>query len=197
MFTILRAGAMCGFPLAAVAWAVEVLAVDSEVGGRLVVEAVSVEAAQPGVGKMKSRAFIDALADERVVDAVRAAEARTSGEIRVFITRRKLGGEDVRARGQTEFERLHVGNTALRNGVLFFVVPAEQTFAVIGDVGIHAKCGQSFWDETAAVMETLFREGKFTEGVLAGVQRAGEVLARHYPRQADDRNELSDRVARD
>jgi uncharacterized membrane protein len=46
-------------------------------------------------------------------------------------------------------------------------------------------------------METLFREGKFTEGVVAGVQRAGEVLARHYPRQADDRNELSDQVARD
>ena len=96
-----------------------------------------------------------------------------------------------------EFERLHVGNTALRNGVLFFVTPTEQTFAVIGDEGIHAKCGQNFWDETVAAMETLFREGKFTEGVVAGVQRAGEVLARHYPRQADDRNELSDQVARD
>jgi len=68
---------------------------------------------------------------------------------------------------------------------------------VIGDEGIHAKCGQNFWDETAAAMEALFREGKFTDGVLAGVQRAGEVLARHYPREADDRNELSDQVARD
>lgn len=148
-------------------------------------------------GEMTTRQFIDALADERIVDAVRAAEKNTSGEIRVFVTRRKLRGEDVRDQARTEFERLHVGNTELRNGVLFFVVPEEQTFAVIGDEGIHAKCGQNFWDETAAAMETLFREGKFTDGVLAGVQRAGEVLARHYPREAGDRNELSDQVARD
>jgi uncharacterized membrane protein len=156
-----------------------------------------VEEARPDVGDMNTRDFIDALADEKIVEAVRAAEERTSGEIRVFVTRRKLRGEDVRARARMEFERLHVGNTALRNGVLFFVTPTEQTFAVIGDEGIHAKCGQNFWDETVAAMETLFREGKFTEGVVAGVQRAGEVLARHYPRQADDRNELSDQVARD
>jgi uncharacterized membrane protein len=153
--------------------------------------------AQPDVGEMRTREFIDALADERIVDAVRAAEENTSGEIRVFVTRRKLRGEDVRARARMEFERLHVGDTALRNGVLFFVVPEEQTFAVIGDEEIHAKCGQNFWDETAAAMEALFREGKFTDGVLAGVQRAGEVLARHYPREAGDRNELSDQVARD
>lgn len=146
---------------------------------------------------MKSSEFIDALADKQIVDAVRAAEARTSGEIRVFVTRQKLRGKDVRERAQVEFERLHVGSTELRNGVLFYVVPAERAFAVIGDEGIHAKCGQNFWDETAAAMEALFREGKFTEGVVAGVQRAGEVLARHYPRDAGDRNELSDQVARD
>lgn len=150
-----------------------------------------------GVGEMKTHGFIDALADEKIVDAVRAAERCTSGEIRVFITHRKLRGKDVRDRARVEFERLHVGSTELRNGVLFYVVPAERRFAVIGDEGIHAKCGQNFWDETAAAMETLFREGKFTEGVVAGVQRAGEVLARHYPRQAGDRNELSDQVARD
>jgi len=154
-------------------------------------------AVQRDVGEMKIGEFIDALAEERIVEAVRAAEARTSGEIRVFVTRRKLRGEDVRSRGQTEFKRLHVGNTALRNGVLFYVVPAEQTFTVIGDEGIHAKCGQNFWDETVAAMEALFRERKFTEGVLAGVQRAGEVLARHYPRQDDDRNELPDKLVRD
>lgn len=146
---------------------------------------------------MKSSEFIDALAEEQIVDAVRASEARTSGEIRVFVTRQQLRGKDVRERARVEFERLHVGSTELRNGVLFYVVPAEQAFAVIGDEGIHAKCGQNFWDETAAAMEALFREGKFTEGVVAGVQRAGEVLARHYPRDAGDRNELSDQVARD
>ena len=146
---------------------------------------------------MKPSEFIDALAEQRIVDAVRAAEARTSGEIRVFVTHRKLRGEDVRVRARTEFDRLHIGDTALRNGVLLYIVPCEQTFAVIGDEEIHAKCGQGFWDETAGAMEKLFRDGKFTEGLLAGLERAGDIMARHFPREAGDRNELSDQVVRD
>ena len=160
--------------------------------------AADLEAAVPAEdGEMKPSKFIDALAEQRIVDAVRAAEARTSGEIRVFVTRRKLRSEDVRVRARTEFDRLHIGDTALRNGVLFYIVPCEQTFAVIGDEEIHAKCGQGFWDETAAAMEKLFREGKFTEGLLAGVEKAGDIMARHFPREVGDRNELSDQVVRD
>ena len=146
---------------------------------------------------MKAHQFFDALAEQRIVDAVAAAEERTSGEIRVFVAHRKSPGKDVRARARTEFERLRIGDTALRNGVLFYIVPREQTFAVIGDDEIHAKCGQEFWDETAAVMEKLFREGKFTEGLLAGLERAGDIMARHFPRKDDDRNELPDAVVRD
>ena len=174
------------------------LAVDSGEVGEVfrVVAAGSAAAGPAGDGEMKTREFIDALAEQRVVDAVRAAEARTSGEIRVFVTHRNLRGEDVRARARTEFERLHIGDTALRNGVLFYIVPCEQAFAVIGDEEIHAKCGQGFWDETASAMEKLFRDGKFTEGLLAGLERAGDIMARHFPRGDDDRNELPDAVVR-
>ncbi|MBJ7260288.1 MAG: TPM domain-containing protein [Chthoniobacterales bacterium] len=146
---------------------------------------------------MKTREFIDAVAEGRIVEAVRAAEAQTSGEIRVFIAHRKLRGEDVRVRARVEFERLHIGHTALHNGILFYILPAEQTFAVVGGEAIHERCGQNFWDETAAAMEKLFREGKFTEGVLAGLERAGDIMARHFPREDDDRNELSDAVVRE
>ena len=154
-------------------------------------------AAPAGDGEMKPSEFIDALTEQRIVDAVRAAEERTSGEIRVFVTHRKLRGEDVCVRARTEFDRLHIGDTALRNGVLFYIVPCEQTFAVIGDEEIHTKCGQGFWDETAGAMEKLFREGKFTEGLVAGLERAGDIMARHFPRRDDDRNELPDAVVRD
>lgn len=197
MSTIPRDGATFGFPQVAADWAEVDLAGASEAVDSREAEGLAEAVAPADVGKMKTREFIDSLAEERIVEAVRAAEVRTSGEIRVFVARRKLRGEDVRARARTEFERLHVGNTESRNGVLFYVVPAEQAFAVIGDEGIHAKCGQNFWDETAAAMGTLFREGKFTEGILAGLQRAGDVLARHFPRQVNDRNELPDRLARD
>jgi len=159
--------------------------------------AASAAVGRAGSGKMKIREFIDALAEEKIVEAVRTAESRTSGEIRVFVTRRKLRGEDLRTRALTEFERLHVGKTALRNGVLFYIVPRDRTFTVIGDESIHALCGQGFWDETAAAMEKSFREGKFTEGLVAGVQRAGDIMARHFPRKKDDLNELPDELVRD
>ncbi len=156
---------------------------------------VAVERA--GSGKMKIKQFIAALTEEKIVEAVRAAESRTSGEIRVFVTRRKLRGEDLRTRALTEYKRLHVGKTESRNGVLFYIVPRDRAFTVIGDESIHALCGQGFWDETAAAMEKSFREGKFTEGLVAGVQRAGDIMARHFPRKKDDLNELPDELVRD
>lgn len=127
--------------------------------------------------------------------AVRDAEARTSGEIRVFVARGKLRGEDADTVAHREFERLKMSETAQRNGVLFFVAPRSRRFAVVGDAGVHAKCGQVFWDETARALESSFREGKFTEGLVAGIAKAGDLLAEHFPRRGDDRNELPDAVA--
>lgn len=146
---------------------------------------------------MKHREFIGVLDEERIVEAVREAEARTSGEIRVFVTRRKLRGEDVTAHAKREFHRLKISETEQGNGVLVFVAPRSRSFAVIGDESVHAKCGQEFWDQTARDMESAFREGKFTHGIIASVKRAGELLAGHFPRSRDDRNELPDAIGRD
>jgi len=41
-----------------------------------------------------------------------------------------------------------------------------------------------------------FRRGEFTEGIVQGVQRAGDLLAAHFPRRPDDTNERPDRVER-
>jgi putative membrane protein len=46
-------------------------------------------------------------------------------------------------------------------------------------------------------MEDHFRATRFTEGLVLGIQKAGELLAKHFPRRPDDRNELPDRVAHD
>lgn len=146
---------------------------------------------------MKTNDLLSAIDDARVVEAIRAAEARTSGEIRVFVTKKRLKGKDVLARAREEFVRLGRGRTAERNGVLIFVVPSDQEFAVIGDEGVHGKCGGEFWEAMACAMQCHFRAGRFTEGLVAGVQQAGGLLAEHFPRGDDDRNELLDAVERD
>ena len=132
--------------------------------------------------------------DARVVEAIAAAERRTSGEIRVFLTPQKIA-EPVAA-AQRRFEQAGMTQTALRNGVLIFLAPASHTFAVIGDKGVPEKCGESFWRELADAMRAHFARGEFTAGLILGIDRAGTLLATHFPRGPDDRNELPDRVER-
>lgn len=129
---------------------------------------------------------------DRVVAAIGAAEGKTSGEIRVLLARRKA--DDPVAAAQAHFERLGMTRTAARNGVLIFLAPRSRTFAVIGDTAIHEKCGDAFWTELATAMTEHFKRGDFTAGLVHGIDRAGALLAEHFPRSADDVNELPDTI---
>jgi uncharacterized membrane protein len=160
-------------------------------------EAVLAAGERAGGGDMSSKEFIELIDEAAVLRAVAAAEKRTSGEVRVFISRRRLRGRDVSACASAEFHRLDMDTTDDRNAVLFYVVPRERTFAVIGDDAVHAKCGQSFWDETAKALEKDFKDARFTEGLVAAIENAADLLATHFPRRRGDRNELPDQIARD
>lgn len=121
-------------------------------------------------------ALIDAPA---IAAAITRAEARTSGEIRVSVAPWFWG--DVRRTAEAAFARLGMAATRERNGVLIFVVPARRRFAVIGDVGIHARVGDAFWAEVGARLSAAFRAGRYTEGLIAGIEALGEGLARSFP----------------
>ena len=129
---------------------------------------------------------------DRVVAAIAAAEQRTSGEIRVVVARHPAA--DPVAAAQSHFERLGMTHTKLRNGVLIYLAPRSHTFAVIGDTAVHDKCGDAFWRLLAAAMAVQFKRGEFTEGLVHGVERAGALLAEHFPRSPDDHNELPNQV---
>lgn len=130
---------------------------------------------------------------DRVRAAIEAAERRTSGEIRVSVSFFFWG--DVRKVAEAAFGRLGMTATKDRNGVLFFVVPSRRRFVVLGDVGIHAKVGQEFWDAVAAAVSAKFREHDFTGGLVAGIEAVGERLAEHFPHAGErDVNELPDGV---
>ncbi len=132
--------------------------------------------------------------DAKVVAAIGAAESRTSGEIRIVLSRQRIA--DPVAAARLQFERIGMTNTAARNGVLIFVAPSSHTFAVIGDQGIHEKCGDAFWRALADAMTEHFKRGEFTAGLVLGIERAGTLLAEHFPRNPEDRNELPDQIER-
>lgn len=159
------------------------------------VAAGSVAVAQAEDGNMKTKEFLSHLDDSQVLAAIEAAEAKSSGEVRVFVSNEMI--EDVMAAAQAEFNALGMARTQKRNGVLLYFAPKTQKFAVIGDQGIHEKCGQTFWDDTRATMTERLKSGHFTEAVVTAVQSIGELLARHFPREPGDINELPNQIARD
>ena len=141
------------------------------------------------------RHFFSKIDSDRIVAAIADAEKKSSGQIRVHVTRRKPSNLEERARRR--FELLGMTRTAHKNGVLIYVAPKLRRFQILGDSGIHEKCGDDFWKETAAAVEEHFRRGDFTEGLVHGIGKVGEVLATHFPREAADVNELPDKVTED
>ena len=141
------------------------------------------------------KAFKSLLNEGQIVEAIRNAESKTSAEIRVFISNKPT--DEPVAAAQAALVSLGMNRTAARNGVLIFVAPCSKKFAVIGDAGIHEKCGNPFWQQVAVAMTGYFQKSEFTAGIIHGIARAGEILATHFPRQSDDKNELPDEIAHD
>ncbi len=145
---------------------------------------------------MEPDAFLRSLDDARIVAAIREAEARSRGEIRVHVAEREVA--EPRTEAALVFDRLGMADTAERNGVLLFVAPASQSITVLGDRAVHERCGEAFWTAVVESVRGEFLAGRFTEGIVAGVRAVGDELARHFPRKPgeSDRNELSDAVSR-
>jgi uncharacterized membrane protein len=143
-----------------------------------------------------AESFFAKIDEPRVVEAIRLAELRSRGEIRIHVTGKSVA--DVMKEATAAFESLGMTRTAERNGILIFVAPASHNFAVLGDSGVTSKVGSTPLDEMAAAMSGAFREGRFTDGLVAVVEKAGELLAAHYPRAegALDKDELENRISR-
>lgn len=81
-----------------------------------------------------------------------------------------------------------------RTGVLLYLSMREHRAEIVADEAIASKVDAEVWGEAMADMLAEIRQGHIGEGLAAGVRDVGEVLARHFPRGADDVNELPDRL---
>jgi uncharacterized membrane protein len=130
---------------------------------------------------------------EKIVAAIRKAEMKTSGEIKVHIQKSVDG--DIMKEAIRKFKELGMAATAERNGVLIFIAKGSRQLTIIGDEGIHSKVGDDFWNEAVATMVKHFKADDFIGGIEAGVIKAGDALSTHFPRKKDDVNELDDSVS--
>ena len=124
--------------------------------------------------------------------AINTFEGRTSGEIVISFNTTSRNQPYKTAKRIFEKAKLH--KTKERNATLIVLFLSEQKFAVYGDVGIHEKVPADFWEATVDEMRTQFAQGNMREGLLAGIQKLGENLAKYFPVSEDDVNELSDDI---
>jgi len=133
-----------------------------------------------------------------IESAIRQCEATHAGEIRFAVENALhpiplLRNQSARRRAVEVFSQLRVWDTEHNNGVLIYLLLADHDVEIIADRGVHARVGQDEWERICRNMESMFRLGKFESGVIAGIQAISAHLAKHYPAQGENWNELADR----
>ena len=141
---------------------------------------------------MNPRRIFSSDACRDLEDAIREAESKTSGEMRIHIERTC---EDPVKRAGEVFVDLAMHRTAERNGVLFYLAVDSGKFAIIADEGINSRVSQDFWNEIKSIVCREFSRNEFLEGLRSGVRLTGDQLAAFFPRRADDVNELSNAIS--
>ncbi len=142
---------------------------------------------------MKPAEFLSKENEKRIAKAIENAEKQTSGEIRVHIE--STCKSEVLDRAAHVFKTLSLHKTKERNGVLFYMSVKDHKFAIIGDAGINSVVPEDFWETTKETVLDYFRKGDFAQGLIEGIEMAGNHLKQYFPYQENDVNELSDEIS--
>lgn len=141
-----------------------------------------------------SKPLLSEAQQAQLLQAIRMAEKRTSGEIRVLVERR-CRYVDAADRAAEVFFSNGMQQTAQRNAVLIYLATQDQQVALWGDQGIHDKLGTAFWNARVREMLQLFSKEDYLAGLLHCIAATGEALHRHFPYdRTTDSNELSDEI---
>ncbi len=142
----------------------------------------------------RKKPLLDVASSEQVVASIRAAEAETTGEIRVCIESR-CSYMDAIDRAVELFIQLGMDRTEHRNGVLLYLALQDHQFAVYGDTSIYKAGGEELWQHAAADLQQQLRTGNVAAGLCACIIEIGVALSRHFPPDpAVEKNELPDEI---
>ena len=132
--------------------------------------------------------------NERIVAAIRNAEKRTSGEVRVYIEP-KNPLVDPLERAALIFTKLEMDETDHRNAVLLYIATKHKELALYGDKGIHEQVGTAYWQNEVKEMLQNFKENHLVDGIVNCITHVGETLHEKFPYiSTEDKNELPDEI---
>jgi putative membrane protein len=114
--------------------------------------------------------------------------------LRLALTPGQTKTRRVRRRAVTVFKAGAERRTTGRTGILIYLSMAERRAEIIGDEAITSVTTAETWGEAMHALISEVREGRVADGMVAAIERIGVVLAEHFPRSAEDKNEIPDKL---
>lgn len=100
----------------------------------------------------------------------------------------------VRRRAISLFKAAAERRTVGRTGILIYLSMGEHRAEIVADEAITKVTVPDSWGEAMAALIVEVKAGRTAEGIVAAIERVGAVLAEHFPRSADDSNEIPDKL---
>ena len=114
--------------------------------------------------------------------------------LRLLLTPAATKHRRVRRRAVTIFKAAAERRTAGRTGILIYLSMAEHRAEIVADEAILKVTDEHTWGEAMTALIEAVRDDRPGDGIVAAIERVGAVLAEHFPRSADDKNEIPDRL---
>ena len=137
---------------------------------------------------------------DRIATAIGDGERRHRGEV-CFAVESALHWRDVvrgvqaRARAEEAFGRLRVWDTDANNGVLVYLLLADQRIEIVADRSLNDLVSNDQWRGVCQLLEERLRAGDNADAVIEGIAAVSDLLALHFSRVpgSPDVDELPDR----
>lgn len=100
----------------------------------------------------------------------------------------------VRRRAVAVFKAAAERRTEGRTGILIYLSMAERRAEIVADDAILKVTDNSTWGEAMTELLVAVKEGRIGDGIVAAIGEVGTVLAEHFPRSSEDRNEIPDKL---
>ena len=100
----------------------------------------------------------------------------------------------VQRRAVTVFKAAVERRTVGRTGILIYLSMGERRAEIVADQAILKVTDEHVWGGAMEALLHEVRAGRPADGIVAAIEKVGEVLAEHFPKTGADTNEIPDKL---
>ena len=130
----------------------------------------------------------------QVEKAIEEAELLTSAEFKLHIE--EMCKEDLLDRAAFVFSELELHKTEKRNAVLLYVSVNDRKVSILADAGAKAHLPEELLSNCLSTLIHDFKSDNYAEGIRSCFLAIANALQSPFPYQANDVNEISNKVSR-